>query len=554
MPDEFQYDVFLSHSSKDKKIIRPLAEHLKKDGIKVWFDEWEIKPGDSIPAKIEEGLERSRVLVLCMSAHAFGSEWAQLESGTFRFRDPLNKERRFIPLRLDDAPIKGSLGQFLYINWQPADREQDYAKIIEVCRPLWKPISTTAPAKHNPSSISDMSAKRFRIAFSFAGEKRDFVAKVASILGQRFGEAAILYDKFHVPEFSRSDLAFYLPELYEKEVDLVVAVFCQDYDKKEWCGLEWNAIYGLLKARKSCEVMLTRFDRVEGKGLRGLAGYADLDNLTPEQAADLILERFALNEGKSKEYYKNASKLYQPDPTSAETLSEEMSDPPFEFSSYSAWFHHRFGLAFPGIRNEVRWIDDTPKAIDRLSRLLQPPLRFTNCKPAWWFRGTSCNSIESFRVLDDKTVLLGHMEFEIARIAAIDCGSYWNSFVYVEASAVAPSGAYPERPIAEMDERRGYRREEVCLFQNKYLSRLFFDDGAAEINGKIVSLDHSAELRIRYLSKYNIVIAGNDSSLNNRSFELEMESLLNKSLADQTAVSLLAQRVRDLPKRIMYSR
>ena len=52
-------------------------------------------------AKIEEGLEHSRVLVLCMSANAFGSDWAQLESGTFRFRSPLNKERRFLPLRLD---------------------------------------------------------------------------------------------------------------------------------------------------------------------------------------------------------------------------------------------------------------------------------------------------------------------------------------------------------------------------------------------------------------------------------------------------------------------
>ena len=35
------------------------------------------------------------------------------------FRNPLNKERRFIPLRLDDAPIKGSLARFLYINWRP---------------------------------------------------------------------------------------------------------------------------------------------------------------------------------------------------------------------------------------------------------------------------------------------------------------------------------------------------------------------------------------------------------------------------------------------------
>jgi hypothetical protein len=32
---------------------------------------------------------------------------------TVGFRDALNQERRFIPLRLDDAPIKGSLAQFL---------------------------------------------------------------------------------------------------------------------------------------------------------------------------------------------------------------------------------------------------------------------------------------------------------------------------------------------------------------------------------------------------------------------------------------------------------
>ncbi|HRX54654.1 MAG TPA: toll/interleukin-1 receptor domain-containing protein [Verrucomicrobiales bacterium] len=62
MPDDFAYDVFLSHSSKDKTVVRDLAERLRQDGVKVWFDEWVLKPGDSIPAKIEEGLERSRVL------------------------------------------------------------------------------------------------------------------------------------------------------------------------------------------------------------------------------------------------------------------------------------------------------------------------------------------------------------------------------------------------------------------------------------------------------------------------------------------------------------
>jgi len=62
----FPYDVFLSHSAKDKAVVRPLAERLRQDGLKVWFDEWVLKPGDSIPAKIEAGLEHSRVLVRCI--------------------------------------------------------------------------------------------------------------------------------------------------------------------------------------------------------------------------------------------------------------------------------------------------------------------------------------------------------------------------------------------------------------------------------------------------------------------------------------------------------
>jgi hypothetical protein len=66
MPEHFDYDVFVSHSTKDKAVVRPLADRLRKDHLKVWFDEWVLKPGDSIPAKIQEGLEFSRVLVLTL--------------------------------------------------------------------------------------------------------------------------------------------------------------------------------------------------------------------------------------------------------------------------------------------------------------------------------------------------------------------------------------------------------------------------------------------------------------------------------------------------------
>ena len=139
----FTYDVFLSHSAKDKAVVRPLAERLRADGVKVSFDEWVLKPAVPLAhrmgegsgvraAKIEEGPfkfgtrnSEFGIARLCMSAHTFDSDWAQLESGTFRFRDPLNKERRFLPLRLDDAPIKGS-NRFRKedVCWQFANRTQ----------------------------------------------------------------------------------------------------------------------------------------------------------------------------------------------------------------------------------------------------------------------------------------------------------------------------------------------------------------------------------------------------------------------------------------------
>lgn len=145
--------------------------------------------------------------------------------------------------------------------------------------------------------------KRFRIAFSFAGEKRSFVKVVADLLAARFSEAEILYDKYHEAEFARDDLAFYLPALYHDQSALIVGFFCSNYDKKEWCGLEYKALFDLLKKRRSEEVMLTRFGHVEGRGLFSLAGYVDLQDKTPEQAAVLILERLALNEGHAKDHY-----------------------------------------------------------------------------------------------------------------------------------------------------------------------------------------------------------------------------------------------------------
>ncbi|HEY4589788.1 MAG TPA: toll/interleukin-1 receptor domain-containing protein, partial [Thermoanaerobaculia bacterium] len=57
---DWEHDVFLSHSSKDKARARSIAERLRREGLKVWFDDWIVRAGDDIQLKLEEGLGSSR--------------------------------------------------------------------------------------------------------------------------------------------------------------------------------------------------------------------------------------------------------------------------------------------------------------------------------------------------------------------------------------------------------------------------------------------------------------------------------------------------------------
>jgi TIR domain/AAA-like domain len=132
MPDTYLWDVFLSHSSRDKSRVRQLAERLHAVGLRVWFDEWVIKPGDDMYAAIEHGLEYARTLILCMSQAAFRSDWTSLERNTVIFRNPQNTDRRFIPLLLEDCPIPDVIRRYSYVDWRD---ESDTAlqRLVNVC-------------------------------------------------------------------------------------------------------------------------------------------------------------------------------------------------------------------------------------------------------------------------------------------------------------------------------------------------------------------------------------------------------------------------------------
>lgn len=78
--DEQVYDVFISHTSEDKEeVVRPLATSLRKAGLDVWYDEFELKIGDSLRRKIDKGLANSRFGVVVLSHDFFGRGWPEYE-------------------------------------------------------------------------------------------------------------------------------------------------------------------------------------------------------------------------------------------------------------------------------------------------------------------------------------------------------------------------------------------------------------------------------------------------------------------------------------------
>lgn len=92
------YDVFISHATEDKEeIVRPLAKVLVNKGLRVWYDEFEIRIGDSLRRKIDTGLARSRFGIVVLSHSFFAKNWTQYELDGLVTRE-MTGEQIILPL------------------------------------------------------------------------------------------------------------------------------------------------------------------------------------------------------------------------------------------------------------------------------------------------------------------------------------------------------------------------------------------------------------------------------------------------------------------------
>lgn len=76
-----KYGVFISYSLRDRTWVRSLFKALQDREISVWYDEDEVRPGDSLLECIHEGLNKSHDIIFLIGAGASKSNWAAAELG-----------------------------------------------------------------------------------------------------------------------------------------------------------------------------------------------------------------------------------------------------------------------------------------------------------------------------------------------------------------------------------------------------------------------------------------------------------------------------------------
>jgi hypothetical protein len=132
----YKYDVYISYNKADLEFARKLAsrierQHIKGELVKVFFDEWDIEPGENILLKIEEAEPSSRFIVLIMSSEWLESNWTTLERVIPVYDDPSGLKGRIIPIMRRRCEPPPSIRILKWLDFTTdSNFERELAKLI----------------------------------------------------------------------------------------------------------------------------------------------------------------------------------------------------------------------------------------------------------------------------------------------------------------------------------------------------------------------------------------------------------------------------------------
>ncbi len=184
-------DIFICHASEDKQtIVKSLINTLDKESISYWYDEAEIKWGDSIPQKINEGLRTSRFVIVVLSNAFISKNWPQRELNSSLNIEASTGQKRILPLIVGDKEERDRIFQHYpilndkrYIIW-----DNDTQKIIQELKRCLHMQDGKAIGKNNLDGLkSDLTIPVPKIAREFSQLDKDrFLKKVFIDIKQYF--------------------------------------------------------------------------------------------------------------------------------------------------------------------------------------------------------------------------------------------------------------------------------------------------------------------------------------------------------------------------------
>lgn len=182
--------VYLAHASEDKARVRPIAEFLMAKGIEVWFDEWEIDPGDSLRQKMEEGLGAMTHFVVVLTEKSITKPWVAKEIDVGLVQQVGGKSR-FVPLvvGLDPSKLSPFIQAMLFLTIDPtieADLKGLVDRLYGVSRkpPLGEPprYVQKAPAGLTGWSPAAVAVGRYLVETSANAMMRDPICMIDDLI------------------------------------------------------------------------------------------------------------------------------------------------------------------------------------------------------------------------------------------------------------------------------------------------------------------------------------------------------------------------------------
>ncbi len=140
----------------------------------------------------------------------------------------------------------------------------------------------------------NLADHHFDVALSFPGEARKYVEEVAKNLERLLGSDRYFYDKNYTAQLARPSLDTFLQAIYRDRSRLVVVFASGDYQRKDWCGIEFRAVKEIINGRDDDRVMFVRIDDGKVEGIFEHDGYIDAQNYKPSDVAGFIEERIAV--------------------------------------------------------------------------------------------------------------------------------------------------------------------------------------------------------------------------------------------------------------------